>query len=224
METTEQITDWKKQVESIPRTSMRQLSELDIEHRAAKQTRLDRTGLMLELWKTCGVRSRHRVEIESNSSPWNNCLSNLKKLIGLGVILSLIGLRGTGKSQMAVELIRKSCCDGHQALYTTAMDIFIDLRDAYKLQESERAVLLRFQRPSLLVIDEAQERGETPWEDRMLTALIDYRYSQKRDTVLISNLKRAEFEKSMGASVISRMVEAGGIIECDWPSFRKGTP
>jgi len=60
----------------------------------------------------------------------------------------------------------------------------------------------------------------TPWEDRMLTALVDYRYSQKRDTVLISNLKRDEFETSMGNSILSRMVEAGGIIECGWPSFR----
>jgi len=56
----------------------------------------------------------------------------------------------------------------------------------------------------------------------MLTALIDYRYSQMRDTVIISNLKREAFTASMGASVVSRMIEAGGIIECNWPSFRKG--
>jgi len=172
------------------------------------------------LFDLTGVRALHRKPPESQLAAWNDCLSKLVKRIGTGMMVSLVGGRGTGKSQLAVELIRATCGNGKSAMYTTAMDIFIDLRDAYKLQESERAVLLRFQRPALLVIDEAQERGETPWEDRVLTALLDYRYSQRRDTVLVSNLSRNDFVSTMGASILSRMVETGGIIQCDWPSFR----
>jgi DNA replication protein DnaC len=199
---------------------MRQLSQLDIDRIDADKKDRARLETITELWRVSGVRARHRSGVKSKSAQWSECFASLSKRIGYGMIVALIGLRGTGKSQLAVELIRASCHDCQQALYTTAMDIFIDLRDAYKLHESERAVLLRFQRPSLLVIDEAQERGETPWEDRMLTALLDYRYSQKRDTILISNLKRADFEASMGASIVSRMAEAGGIVECNWQSFR----
>ena len=175
-----------------------------------------------QLWRAAGVRRRHQYHPSSGAGAWDLKLIELKVKLDTGFLVALIGLRGCGKSQLAVELIRESCRHGSAALYTTAMDIFIDIRDAYKLQESERTVLVRFQRPALLVIDEAQERGESAWEDRMLTALIDYRYSQMRDTVIISNLKREAFTASMGASVVSRMIETGGIIECNWPSFRKG--
>ena len=201
---------------------MRPLSEKDIERIDGEKHLRQHDDVVLTLWQHSGIRARHKVKVKSKSLEWTKCLDRLNKRVGCGALVALVGARGTGKSQLAVELIRASCSVEKRAVYTTAMDIFIDLRDAYKLQESERAVLLRFQSPPLLVIDEAQERGETPWEDRMLTALIDYRYSQKRDTILISNLKRAEFEASMGASVISRMVEVGGVIECNWPSFRNG--
>ena len=223
MEANAQTTDWKKQIENLPKPSARPiLTDKDFARMEADKKLRAHYETADALWRSnSGVRVRHRIAPASTCEPWNKLLRRLTKRVGTGFLAALIGNRGTGKSQLAVELIRASCASERRAVYTTAMDIFIDLRDAYKLQESERSVLLRFQSPSLLVIDEAQERGETPWEDRMLTALIDYRYSQKRDTVLISNLKRAEFEASMGASVISRMVEAGGIIECNWPSFRK---
>jgi hypothetical protein len=222
MEALEVSTELKKQIENLPKQSMpRILTDEDVERmeKAEKQRKHD--DVVNAIWKTTGVRARQAgFPVASTCEPWNKLLHQLRKRIGSGFLAALIGNRGTGKSQLAVECIRFTVGKEKTAVYTTAMDIFIDLRDTFKLQESERSVLLRFQRPALLVIDEAQERGETAWEDRMLTALIDYRYSQKRDTILISNLKRDEFEKSMGASVISRMVEVGGIIECSWPSFR----
>lgn len=186
----------------------------------AEKKKRQRDDTIESLLRHAGIRARHHGAVKSRSEVWNKCLQKLIARIGSGAIIALVGERGTGKTQLAVSCIRAACRSELQAVYTTAMDIFIDLRDAYKLQESERAVLLRFQRPALLVIDEAQERGESAWEDRMLTALIDYRYSQMRDTIIISNLKRTDFEASMGSSIVSRMVETGGIVECNWPSFR----
>ena len=178
-------------------------------------------GLTAKLWWEAGVRNRHVFKPKAGIGAWDRKLADLTKKIDSGLMIALLGLRGCGKTQLAVELMRESCHLGKSARYTTAMDIFIDIRDAYKLQKSERSVLLGFERPSLLVIDEAQERGESSWEDRMLTALIDSRYSQRRDTIIISNLKRDDFLSSMGSSIVSRMIETGGVIECDWPSFRR---
>ena len=78
----------------------------------------------------------------------------------------------------------------------------------------------RFIHPQLLVIDEAQERGESDWESRMLTHVVDKRYFLQRDTLLISNLKLDEFKASIGTSICSRLIETGGAILADWPSFR----
>jgi hypothetical protein len=37
----------------------------------------------------------------------------------------------------------------------------------------------------------------------------------------VSNQTRLAFAKSMGSSVVSRIHEAGEVIECEWGSFRK---
>jgi len=207
-------------VENIQKTSLCQPSDEETERRLAEMDARKQTNATYQLWRESGVRQRHQFKPPAGRGAWDRKRLELAGRLNTGFLVALIGLRGCGKSQLAVELVRESCRRGAPAVYTTAMDIFIDIRDAYKLQESERAVLSRFQRPTLLVIDEAQERGESAWEDRMLTALIDHRYSQMRDTVIISNLTRAAFEASIGASIVSRMSETGGIIECNWPSFR----
>lgn len=41
-----------------------------------------------------------------------------------------------------------------------------------------------------------------------------------KDTIPIANLKEEEFLKSIGQSAESRLREVGGVIVCDWPSFR----
>jgi hypothetical protein len=195
--------------------------ETTVEERIAEQERRRRQQIAEDHWNKSGVRLRHKVIPPSCNGPWDIKLKALNERLGTGILVALLGIRGCGKTQMAVELIRHTCSRLKPACYTTAMEIFVALRDSYKLQESEQQVLRRYQSPALLVIDEIQERGETAWEDRLLTAIIDYRYSQMRDTVLISNQTELEFKKSMGTSVSSRMTETGGIAECNWPSFRK---
>jgi len=41
------------------------------------------------------------------------------------------------------------------------------------------------------------------------------------DTILTCNLGTEELAASLGPSIVSRMEEGGGVIECNWPSFRK---
>ena len=70
------------------------------------------------------------------------------------------------------------------------------------------------------MLDELQERGETPWEDRLLTHVIDRRYAAEKDTLLITNHSKEKFLESIGESVASRLVETGGIVNCSWASYR----
>ena len=88
---------------------------------------------------------------------------------------------------------------------------------------SEAAQFDKFTGPNLLVIDELAVRGETPYEDRVLTHILDSRYDAKRDTILISNQEPQNFTAIIGDSIRDRMHETGGIIECTWDSFRRAT-
>jgi hypothetical protein len=40
------------------------------------------------------------------------------------------------------------------------------------------------------------------------------------DTILTCNLDRNMLAENLGPSIVSRMKEGGGILECNWPSFR----
>jgi len=113
------------------------------------------------------------------------------------------------------------------AIYRTAMDVFLEIRDTFRKSssESELELMEMFADASLLVIDELQQRGETPFESQKLTHIIDLRYRRGRPTLLIGNYAdKAAFAASVDDSIISRAQELGGVINCDWPSFRIKTP
>jgi DNA replication protein DnaC len=143
--------------------------------------------------------------------------------LGKGVIMALIGGRGSGKTQLAVCMADAAIAAGRSARYLTAFDFFLLIRETYRkdAKKSEREIIAELAGPALLILDELQERGETPWEDRLLTALIDRRYRDGGDTILIANQKADEFRAALGASIEDRLREGGGIAELDGQSRRK---
>lgn len=186
---------------------------------------------------------------------WDAKDRELRRSIGTACLIALVGQRGTGKTQMAASVclyaftraalneppeVSTYTGDHWQlhyerdkrirsdtvwaARYTTVLDMFADIR-MNNLASGESSAIAKWVRPGLLVIDEAQERGDTEFEQRVLTNLIDKRYGMMKDTIIISNLDPEALGKSLGPSIMSRMQETGKIIVCDWPSFRaKGNP
>jgi len=155
-----------------------------------------------------------------------------------GAILIFCGERGTGKTRMAYELAMYAefskmppiweVVGGYgkksprKPYYTTAMMLFIRLRASYRNDspESELDIMRELSDASLVVIDELQERGETEFENQKITAIIDARYQRGFPTILISNLARADFLKSVSPSVLSRIQENGGFVAFNWKSYR----
>ena len=146
-----------------------------------------------------------------------------------GVVL-IFGLRGVGKTQIAANIAVKRIAaaygnnlpEDRWPRYALAVEIFRAIRDTFKTTPpvSEAAVVAGFIKPDLLVIDEAHERGGTPFEDRILTEIVDRRYGDLKTTFIISNLTREGLAKELGTSIVSRAHEVGVLIECNWPSFR----
>lgn len=185
----------------------------------AARLRLDRASA----FSNCGLPSKHRRPVESRSPQWSAKLDALTPRLGTGFLVALLGPRGTGKTQLAAELIRKHVDSSNMPtpLYTRSCDIFLTIRESFRRDgPSEREQVVRFMRPSVLVIDEAHERSESDWENRLLNLIVDVRYGEERDTILISNERESSFRESIGPSIYSRLIETGGVIVCDWPSFR----
>ena len=189
----------------------------EAERRIALATRIE------DLGHSSNPPKRHweRRDLD-RSGPWGRTASSLEAKLGNGFLVALIGLRGNGKTQLGVELIRGAAARGKRARYTTATEFFMDVKASYKKDSNidEHDVLATYRKPSLLVMDEVGRRGETDWEDRLLFELLDKRYGDLKDTLLLSNQERQAFLEAIGPSLASRMSEGGGIINCEWGSFR----
>ena len=178
-----------------------------------------------DLWRHSNAPKIHAERTLATEGPsaaaWNLKLEALTAKLGTGCTLAFVGDRGPGKTQMSVELIRRSCRAGRSARYATAMEFFLAVRDGFRKDgPSQVEVLSRYETPALLVLDEMQVRGDTRWEDQLLTHLIDTRYRARRDTILIANLTHEAFDAAVGPNITGRIIESGGVLSFDWPSFR----
>lgn len=177
-------------------------------------------------WKNAGVPARHadfNLADVNQKAEWMSKLHALVGMAGRGYLVSLLGDRGTGKTQLAAATIRSHCDHAAKpsARYVRAMEFFMAVKESYRQDgPTEAAQIHKFASPSLLVVDEAHERGGSDWENRLFTHLIDLRYAEGRDTILVSNQKPEAFKASVGESIYSRLVETGGVMVCEWPSFR----
>jgi DNA replication protein DnaC len=175
------------------------------------------------LYDSALVPARHKriKNVDITHPEWLNAAERMKKFIGTGCIIVLCGSRGVGKTQLGVQAIREACLRGMDALYTKAMDIFINLRESYRSDiVSESKLIKSFIKYKMLVIDALEEKSDSEWENRILSLIIDKRYDEMVDTILISNEQPNVFMLNHGSSISSRINETGGIIECNWNSFR----
>ncbi|MCI0743840.1 MAG: ATP-binding protein [Verrucomicrobia subdivision 3 bacterium] len=149
--------------------------------------------------------------------------SKLRSLSGTGFLAALVGGVGPGKSQLGVELIVHHVETHVQpALFVTLTELFMHLRASFRNDspKTELEILKEFRRYRLLVIDELSKIAATDWERRMFFELLNKRYEDMTDTLLIANMSASDLIGFIGPALASRMNQTGGIIVCDWPSFR----
>lgn len=182
-----------------------------------------------EAWAKANVPKRHsQLDIDTLSvhTEWSETRKKIVARDQDAYLYALIGPRGTGKTQMAVSLLHSRIFAlGRTGRYLTAMDFFMMLKESFREGEkrSEMDVLQSLILPNLLVIDEITVRSDSVWENNLFTYLVNKRYDALKDTILIGNCANAqELTSCVGPSISSRMQETGGILLCQWASFRRG--
>lgn len=180
------------------------------------------------MFEQSGADERHRdrpFAALAQHGGWAAAFAAACKIVDAGGILVLLGDRGNGKTQLGVELIRRSCSNLRQARYYRSREIGMTLRQAYNRGNTltEEDAVKIFTDPPLLVVDECQERSDNDWEIRSFNLIVDKRYGRKLATVLIANCTSKQFARLMGAGIVDRIKESGGKIVLDWPSFRGTT-
>lgn len=183
----------------------------------------DKPERIKKLRDDAGIPKRHALEIPHEQSPWQVKRSETVQKIGSGFLIAIVGLQGTGKTQMGAALIHDATARLLSCKFASAMRFFIDLKSTFDdgAESRESAILARYTKPKLLVLDEMDERSESAWENRLLFHMLNERYNAMLDTFLISRRTQQEFLSSVGLSIQSRLQETGGVIVCNWPSWRE---
>ena len=212
--------------ESIGAPLLRIMQSIPAERKAEREDfeRRQKATKAKKLFDGARCPKRHTATADiDRAGPWGDKENALAAKMGSGFLVALVGTRGCGKTQIAVELIRRSAASGKRALYCTAIEFFMEIKASYghNATGSEKEVIEKYVRPALLVIDEMGKRGDTEWENRLLYELLNRRYNSIADTLIISNQEVTELESALGPSIVSRMRETGGVIECAWESYRK---
>lgn len=180
-----------------------------------------------ELFARSRVPDRQRLRMEAKSldksGPWEAENQRIKAKLGKGALFGLIGKKGAGKTQLGCCAILATCKSAKSALYITTGQLFARFKESFSKDgaQSERELLQMFTRYQLLVVDEISQKGAGIWNDQIFYEIVDGRYRQMRDTILIAAMDKRTFSATVGESILSRMNETGGVIECNWKSFRE---
>lgn len=195
--------------------------------------------LVCELLTDWKWPKRNQVEIHSfNNARQDAAAKHVKSFLkGNGAIVAMLGERGTGKTTIAaqiaiaeawkrVESMTTGSTIHRSVFYVKLTDLLTWLKPLYSGFGSTNADAMESLRNylsndlTLLVIDEIHECGNVQQRGSILTDILDRRYAAMRDTILISNETTEEFQQSAGGSIVSRLQEHGGIVACNWKSWR----
>ncbi len=138
-------------------------------------------------------------------------------------VVCVVGPSGVGKSHLAQALGHRACMAGHTVLYTTAHQLFRQLRAARGDRSIERC-LARFTGPDLLVIDDLGLRPLRDQEPEDLYEIIRHRY-ERSAMVITSNRAVAEWyplfgDELLASAAMDRLLHHSHVIELTGHSYR----
>ena len=170
---------------------------------------------------------RSRIQTDNQ---WGQMFEKLKPHIGKGSIFVFRGKPGTGKSQLAVELmIYAAETKNLTGRFITFSDLQLDVKGSFGQGQNggEKETIAALTRPGVLVIDEfdwvpnkAEKVTDNYWQG-VIYHILNKRYYAMKDTLLTSNKTEDEFRQTTIASIKSRISETGGVISTDdWTDWR----
>ena len=154
----------------------------------------------------------------------NEYLINFDKIQKSGSTLFFCGSVGTGKTHLAVSILKSLYIDQHiRGKYITVMQMLREIRNTYNRNsdKTEQQIIDKYINFPILVLDEVGVQLGTDNEKMLIFEIMDGRYQAVRPSIIISNLSIKNMETYLGERVIDRLrSDDGGLIVMDWKSYR----
>jgi DNA replication protein DnaC len=123
--------------------------------------------------------------------------------------LLLIGPVGSGKTHIAVAILREVIERGFTGRYWNIVDLLDELRASYDPSSPASAweILEEIEGADLLVLDDLGAEAPTGWVHDRLYQIINRRYEDNRPTIVTTNLELRDLAEQIGARITSRLCE-----------------
>jgi DNA replication protein DnaC len=136
---------------------------------------------------------------------------NLEKGPPPGMIFE--GGVGTGKTHIAVAILKEVIALGHTGLYYNMVDLLSDIRATYSDSATltENEIIEEVLAPDLLVLDDLGAERTSGWVNERLYLIVNRRYGSGKPILATTNLSLDELTQKLGERTMSRLCEM-----CHW--------
>jgi len=137
----------------------------------------------------------------------------LDEMLIQGLGLTLTGAVGTGKTHVAVGLIRLACGLGVEARFYGTPELLTRIKATYNhtAGETEDDVLRELAEVPLLVLDDLGVERPSDWVRDRLYQIVNARYVAQRPIVVTANEDLSDLAPRLGRRIVSRL--SGASIE-----------
>lgn len=123
--------------------------------------------------------------------------------------LLLYGKEGTGKTHIAVAILKDIIARGHRGLYWNVPELFLELRRTMNTPTDvdEAAIIDEAVETDLLVLDDLGAEKVSEYVMDRLYVLINGRYENDLPTIITTNRSLEELRAQIGPRIVSRISE-----------------
>jgi DNA replication protein DnaC len=156
-----------------------------------------------------------------------------EEMLDHGIGLAMTGSVGTGKTHVAVGLVRLACGLGIEARFYSLPDLLARVKATYGPRgeaghrrsrgESEADVLDELAAVPLLVLDDLGVEQPSDWVRDRLYTLVNRRYTTQRPTLTTSNENLPLLARRLGQRVVSRLAGASLEVIFEGEDYRTRT-
>lgn len=174
-----------------------------------------------------------RLEPREVATAVRDFAEHLEIWLAEGMGLTLTGNVGTGKTHVAVGLVKLACGLGIEARFLTMAELLGAIKATY---ERERVAPHRRGRPGapgeagllddlaelpLLALDDLGTENPTPWARDRLYTLVNRRYQTQRPTIVTTNLSLEKLADRLGERTVSRLWGASLVVNLRGADYRE---
>ena len=136
--------------------------------------------------------------------------------------LLLVGATGTGKTGLAIAILKSRLQQGVPSLFISVPDLLDKIRATFDGQGDYTRLMEMVKRIDFLALDDLGAHHATEWAREKLFQVIGHRHDWLLPSVITSDRPLMELEAAIGRRTLARIVEQGPVVVIGGRDLRRG--